>query len=203
VRYLLGNIKKDGNLSFEDLLIIQKQVLYQDIFLTPEDYIIADINKDGSVNSLELLQINAFLISRGYTYIYDTINIERGDTIAESLPMPPTQSISKISDNFSLKENCAYGLRFTSKTMGKRVFGGYATNINIPALNNDYVGFFVGRFYNESYDSKDLYIYVYQDVDGIYMLQYFYNWLDEQYDFDITSAGYFTIEELYEIKTNE
>ena len=84
MRYLLGNVKKDGNISFEDLIIIQNNILSITKFPTPEDYIIADINKDGRVGLLELLQIQGYLISRRYTYIYNTINIERGDTIVEN-----------------------------------------------------------------------------------------------------------------------
>lgn len=220
MRYLLGNVKKDGKLSFEDLMIVQSIVLdlenYDNTkYLTPEDYIIADVNKDGKVNTIDILSMQTYIIGRRYTpNAYQTINIERGNTIVESLPVPPIHSKIKISDKFSLKENCAYGLRFNFDFGGrsKRVFGTYASNIKIPALNNnEYIGFFVQTVRSEVYGDPDLDIYIYQDADGIYLLRYLYTseWDEStgkfvyEYNFDILSTGNFKIEDFYEINTSE
>jgi hypothetical protein len=208
VRYLLGNVKKYGNLSFEDLMIIQTMILNDDINhqfpFEPEDYIIADLNKDGRPSSLELRQIQRLILGIGYSYVNNTINIERGDTITKSFRMSTINPV-KISSEFSLNENCAYGLRFNSDATGNIIYGTYAIEKNMTALNGDYIGFFIDRYINEEYFR----IYIYQDFDGIYMLrcsvksEIVNDELVETFNFNVSQWGTSIIEEFYEIKTSD
>lgn len=194
MRYLLGNVKKDGNLSFEDTIIIQHAVLNINTeYLTPEDYIIADTNKDGKVNSLDILEIQNYLISRRYQYTYNTINIEHGNTIVRDL-LPAMVSPSEISGDYELKENQAYGIRFKFENSdNKFAFGSYAKEINIPLLNGDYVGFVAEIFTEEGVG----HFYVFQHYDAVYELREF----DGNINPDAFGSLY--IEELYEINTSE
>jgi hypothetical protein len=208
VRYLLGNVKKDGNLSFEDLMIIQTMILYQEFNLqfpfTPEDYIIADLNKDGRVSSLELLQIQRLILGLGYSFLNNTINIEQGNFIAENIVLSTTNPV-KISGDIVLEENSAYGFKFNSDATGSVIFGTYALEINIPTLNENRIGFSIDR-YNGDYQYR---IYVYQDLDGIYLLRCIVNneFIDDEFvevfDFDVSKWGSSELIELYEINTSD
>ena len=209
MRYLLGNVKKDGNLSFEDLIIIQTMILNEEFNhqfpFTPEDYIIADLNKDGSVNTRELLQIQRLILGLGYSYVNNTINIEQGNFIAKNIKLSPTNPV-KISSDFVLNENSAYGFKFNSDATGSVIFGTYALEKNIPMLNENCIGFSIDR-YNGDYQYR---IYVYQDLlGGIYLLRCVVNseFIDDEcvevFDFDVSKWSNSEIIELYEINTSD